>query len=318
MSMAWGIVSLSSMLLAISYLLLNFIIYKIAIISTVLILFALTGLVDTISRSRIQLSKIVVNTALTTALLIFSMEDDAVLENLSLLGERSPALNGHFALVSSLLFALASLYWIYYMVRIHLKIPSSLKFMSGINVLGAFLAGPVSALIFISGIIWYLPGLDYLLLSIGAIICTFAFSREPKLGYVLPFETYALIVFDRESGVPIYHYYWSDLINASFISGILKAISSILDESLNKGAVKSIRLDEAVVIINSIHSDRVAFALISSYRNTMINFALNEFAKDFTNKYREQLLRKIHKHSDYRDADKLIDKDFPFIITRTA
>lgn len=150
------------------------------ILSIIIVLYCLVGLLDFVSSGHIDPKKI--------ALVIYSFEEDAVRINHSLLGEVTLAMDGNFLKMASILFGLAGVFWFYYTLKIHINIPATDKKYSIVNLFGATLVGPRSAIVFASGIVWVLPGIDYLFLSSSALICTYALYKEPKLPHALPFR----------------------------------------------------------------------------------------------------------------------------------
>ena len=80
------------------------------------------------------------------------------------------------------------------MLKIYLLSPPSIKKYTLINLVGAIIAGPISAFIYVFGTNWYIPGLDYITITIGAILTAYAFLKEPKIGYVLQFKIMFLCI----------------------------------------------------------------------------------------------------------------------------
>ena len=102
------------------------------------------------------------------------------------------------------------------------------------------------------GLHFTLPGLWLLLLSIGIIPIAVAFITQPKLAYVLSFRVLRLIVFETKGSIPLFSHVWGsqhELTDEVLFSGMLLGITMILDESVQKGAVREIVLENGVLVL---------------------------------------------------------------------
>jgi len=318
MSAAWFFLWLGNLLLAIAYLTLNVTIYKIGVLATAPLTFFIVLLMDTISRETLDPRKLFIITIVSSFVLVFAFDENAVIMNTSALGEVAPALNGRFLIAGSSLFIISGVLWFYYMLQIHLKAPKKLKKISSINLIGATIAGPSAAIAFASGLVWILPGTDYMMIGIGALICTYSFVKQPKLGYVLPFKVSRLLAIDINTGLPVYSHTWEEegLIDSYLFSGAIHGITLILKESLHKGLVKEIRLEEGVLILKQPVIDYpIAFVLIASKTSAILHQALNIFASSFIKEYPKKMLEEIIHKAQPPSISKIVQNAFPFVVS---
>lgn len=314
MSLTWLFMSLSCIFLIASYVFMNFIIYRIAITLNIPITYSLMLLMDTISSEKVDIKKSILITINSTAMIIFAFSSDAVITNETGLNETTPALNGWFNLSGVTLFIISSGMWIYYMLKIHLQAPQSLKKYSTINMVGAIIAGAGGAIAFGTELVWFLPGTDYFFIAVGSLICSYAFIKQPKLGYVLPFKVHRIISINANGGIPVYTYSWdaSGLMDSTLFSGALQSISAILSESISRGAVKEITLDEGVLIIHKHTESPLIYVLITTKSSPILLHGLNLFQVEFTGKFGKDALGGVDL-SDSFEVEKLVKKCFPFL-----
>ncbi len=318
MSITWGSLVAGNLLLAIAYLTLDFELYRAGIIASAPLTFAIMALVDSVSRQKVDPLKLFVVTAASSALVIYAFEPGSIALNTSLLGEIDPALRGNFMVSGSLIFLLAGLMWLLYMGKIHFRAPPGIKKYSKINFAGAIIAGPGSIIAFATGFVWIIPGTDYLLIGIGAFLCAYAFAHQPKLGYVLPFNVYRLMVVDIEAGITLYTYDWdeSGLVDSFLFSGALQGVCTILQESVGKGSVQDIHFDQGVLVIQRVKDHPVAFVLIASRSSPILQDALQLFADRFVIEFGVQIKRDRTELTQFAATHSLVDTAFPFVVSR--
>jgi len=315
MFFTWFFLWLGNLLIGIAYLTFNFTIYRIGIVISAPLAFAIMGLVDSISREHIHALKLFIIATISTALFIFAFEVNSVSYNVSLLGETTLAMQGPFMITGSLTFIFSGLLWIYYMLKIHFHAPVSVKRYSSVNLIGAVLAGPGSFLAFSTGLIWIFPGSDYLLIGSGALLCAYAFWHQPELGYILTFKVFKLMCIKSESGVPIYSYDWDsrNIADPTLLSGAIQAISGILNEGLGKGFVKEVKFDEGMMLIHRTNDPALMVVLITSKSSPILVNGLTQFATDFQKEFKQELNAKLLELRCFLSADALIKKNFPFL-----
>ncbi|MHA1332334.1 MAG: hypothetical protein ACTSR2_14800, partial [Candidatus Hodarchaeales archaeon] len=276
MFLTWSFLLVGNFFLAIAYFTLDFTLYKLGVIASVPLMFSIMVLVDSLSRDHIDPFKLFIVSIIATSVLIFAFEPDAVILHQTLLDETTPSMQGNFMLFSSAVFIVSGFMWVYYMTKIHISAPKSIKKYSKINLSGALIAGPGSAIAFASGFVWIFPGTDYMLIGIGALLCSYSFVKQPKLGYVLPFNVYRLLVIDTNIGMPIYSFTWDshDLMDSLLFSGAFHGIIMILNESLSRGLVKEITLDQGKLLLKQADDIPLVFVLIASKSHLLLKQGL--------------------------------------------
>ncbi|MFX0101992.1 MAG: hypothetical protein ACFFCS_20675 [Candidatus Hodarchaeota archaeon] len=156
--------------------------------------------------------------------------------------------------------------------------------------------------------------LAFLTLYIGFLVIIWQFYKRRELGFVLPYHALRLMVVNVDSGIPIYSYTWDKrLSDEGLFSGMLQGITSILQESVNRGVVKEIILDNAVLIIERHGEFPIAFVLVSSRSTKMIRSALIAFKERFTSEFRVLLENLGNEVSVFSRSDDFINDIFPFL-----
>lgn len=317
MTITWASLGIGNLLIAKSYLTLDPIIYRVGIVGTAPLLFAIMLLVDWVSRESVDPRKLFIVTVISSCLFIFAFDTDSVNLQNSLIGELGPAMAGRFSMTGSIVFILAGLMWLFYMAKINMNSPRNIKFYSRINLIGAILAGPGSMAIFATGIVWILPGTDYFFIGLGALFCAIAFTKEPRLGYVLPFKVYRMQTIDIKSGILVHSYSWDEkgLGDSELFSGALTGISALLQETLGRGLIREISFENGILILLHPKGSPLAHVLISSKSSPILKRALEIYAHAFEGKF-ESLIKtqSFHNVGDYKSADELIKSSFPFVV----
>ena len=316
MSFTWFFMFIGTFFLAISYLTIDTTLYRFAILANAPLTFSIMFLVDSISRHHIDSKKLFITTIVTTCLLIFAFDSVAVILNVSSLGETAPALSGRFNIAGSSVFLLAGFYWLYYMTKIYINAPQSIKKDAKINLLGAIIAGPGAALAFASGFVWILPGIDYVCIAIGALTCAYAFYKQPKLGYVLPFKVYRLMAINSTNGLALFTYDWDkDVFDNQLFSSALFGISSILKESLGKGIVQEIEFEQGTLLLQNYEDYLVFFVLIANESRPILKKALEIFSNEFIKKFPNGVIRESLEISRFQEAESMLNDTFPFVVS---
>ncbi len=316
MFVTWFFLWIGNVLIGISYLTLDTQLYRVGIATSALLLFGIMLLVDSVSRDSVDARKLIVVTAAATALAILSLGPDVVTTSVSALGETGLAMTGGFAVAGSVVFLIAGAFWLYYMAMIHLRSPPVLKSYSSISLAGAILAGPGSILAFATGFVWIVPGTDYMLIGIGSFLTTYAFARQPKLAYVLPYKVFRLTAVDMESGLPMYTYTWDSegLVDETLFTGALVGINQLLNESVSRGAIKHIVFEQGVLMVDHRARWDAAFVLVATRSSPMLQRALTIFAEGFCERFGDQLLEDRSSPTNFEDGDVLVDSSFPFVV----
>ncbi len=315
MGMAWLFLVGGELLLAYSYLTLDLFVYRLGVIFGAPLLFSIVILLDSISRLDLDLWKFGVSVVVTTGLVITAFDEGSVGYNLSVIGEVGPILRGNFLFWGSLNFGLGGYLWLFYMVKLYMNSPESTRQYAKLALLSAILAGPGASLAFISGLVWIFPGSDYLVIGLASVLMAYAFHKEPKLAFILPFNVYSIYAIESESGINVYSYHWqkSKKVNDQLFTSAIQGISMVLSESLGEVTIRDIVLEEGHLVIQ--RSEDLTFILFVSEVSNVVIDALTEFVQQFLELHHSNPSNMIDS-THYDQADRIVDERFPFVVER--
>ncbi|MFX1294580.1 MAG: hypothetical protein ACFFD2_06980 [Promethearchaeota archaeon] len=265
-------------------------------------IFVLILFIDTISRERLDLVKILIFTNLVTAGAIFLFYDEVVMVNL---------IFGTFMFFQAIL-------WIYFTVKIYRKSPHSIKTDALILIIGGILFTLVPVIIeFLPdfGLNINIPFDTELSIGIGVLITAYIFKKQPKLAYILPFRASRLTIIDSTRGISIFDHFWvksfSSIDNELF-GGMIQGISGMLKETINRGNIRQIELEHATLLVYLDEKYPVAFVLLSNEFNKSLRLALKQFADRFYLEFSDKF-ENLSEVTQFEPASKLITEVFPFI-----
>ncbi|MHA1636886.1 MAG: hypothetical protein ACTSUB_02620 [Candidatus Thorarchaeota archaeon] len=98
----------------------------------------------------------------------------------------------------------------------------------------------------------------------------------------------------------------------TLFSGMLQGIAMILDESVRKGAVREIVLENGTLVLQRTYKYSVACVLVVSKSSRTLRHALDSFAEHFYEEY-SQFFDNTSKISNFRSASKLVEEHFGFV-----
>ncbi|NMC08035.1 MAG: hypothetical protein GYA24_22715 [Candidatus Lokiarchaeota archaeon] len=264
------------------------------------------ALVDSISRDGIEsrrFSIIIFLLGINTLVLLVPVDD--------------PALNLSYNMVISIGLFISS-YSLVSHVRIYLNVPDSLRRVAMINVIGALNVSVMYVVVNILESIFpnVMPPVSRLFEAVGAFLQTMMFSHNEQLFYVLPFKTQRLIVYDTIKGISLFTHEWSkegaQLIDEDLFSGILQGMSMIVNESIQKGHVREIKMERGVLLINYDNMHPLAFVIIASKSSIALNQGLASFRVKFVQRFTDALSRE-ERDIPVEPAELLVKECFPFI-----
>jgi hypothetical protein len=158
------------------------------------------------------------------------------------------------------------------------------------------------------------PGIMSILIGISSSLVLIAFAKEPKLGYFPP-RALRLLVVETKGGISLFTHTWragEQFVGEDLFSGMVHGISLFLQESLNKGNMREIRLDEATLIIQPIKNTPVACVLVASRASQALREALRRFATRFYDEFSDAF-GAFQNVDAFSPAAALIKECFPFI-----
>jgi len=264
-------------------------------------IFVLIIFIDTISRERIEPLKLLFLTNLVTLGIVFFIYDEADLTTL----------------IFFIIMLFQSFLFIYISIKIYNKSPQSMKRAALILIIGGIFFTLVPVLIEILpnlGIALNLPFETQLSVGIGAVIIAYIFKKQPKLAYVLPFRASRLTILDSIRGICIFNHIWdkSSKVDEDLFGGMMQGISGILKETVNRGNIRQIELEHAILLVYREEKYPVAFVLLSNEFNKSLRLALRQFAEKFYLTFADKF-DDLSKISQFNSASKLVEEVFPFI-----
>ena len=159
------------------------------------------------------------------------------------------------------------------------------------------------------------PGIATGSMALGLLIIAITFLKEPKLAYILPFKTYRILIQRTDSGTVLFQHDWNPLeteFSEKTFSGMMQAINTMFDKTINKGNVRKIKFDEAEITFKVSGEVPLACVLISSDSSITLRTSFNKFANDVF-KDCINIEKNDHSMNYYDNGIILLEKHFPFI-----
>ena len=275
--------------------------------------------VDSLTRNSIDLKKMMLITISSTAVVIFSFLPDAMIIETGtnpLTGKLIdyPTMSGNFKTVAMVHMFLIICVALYGSLKILIYSPIMLKLYAWLNFLGNITWGILPVLIQFTHFEDIIPGIATICMGVGVLIVAIVFIREPKLAYILRFKAYRIMIQRTNTGIIVFKHDWNPLeteFSENIFSGMMSAVSTMFDQTINKGNVRGIKFDEAEITF--IAGKELACILISSDSSITLRSSFDRFAKDV---FRDPTIEKnVHAVNNYDNGSFLVQKHFPFIST---
>jgi hypothetical protein len=252
---------------------------------------------------------------LTTAFVLVSMDPDAIhYEEFPGDASRAVYTTEFMAVVAALVLAVGVVF-VYIMVTMHINAPSSLKKHTRLGLVSGVALGIIVPSAMILGLRHYFPGIIMISVGLGLIPWIYAILNQPKVAYILPFKVFRLTVLDTQGGIPLFSHTWGtqdELADEALYSGMLQGIGMILDESVKKGAIREINLEDAVILMDKSIQYHVACVLLASKSTQTLRHALESFADEFFEKY-SGFFDLIGDLGKFAGATELVEEHFTFV-----
>ncbi len=272
--------------------------------------------VDSITRDSIDLFKMIITTVVSSAVVLLSFSPDAIIIETDAVSTY-PTMHGDFRTAALIQMIWLSAICFYGNLKVFLHTPKHLKFYSFFNVFGNYLWGIQPLWIQFVHLELKFPGIATGSMAIGILIVALVLIKEPKLAYILPFKVYRILIMDTKSGIILYKHDWNELKTESsenIFSGMLQAISTMFDHTINKGNVREINFDEAVLTLKISSKSPVACILISSSISRTLRSSFNDFSMEvFTDYENENLKEEPLIKGNYERGDTILENYFPFV-----
>ncbi|MBY9008670.1 MAG: hypothetical protein KGD74_02235 [Candidatus Lokiarchaeota archaeon] len=175
----------------------------------------------------------------------------------------------------------------FYLFKIYRVAPPNLKRNSLFSFIGGIIFS-ITPLIFLVGF-QQASGLLVLSTSIGMLtIVSAVFIKNPKLAFILPFKVIRLSAINSNSGILLFSHNWTaakEVKGDHLVSAMFQGIILILRESLGKGDIREINLENAIVIAQKSSTYPVFYILIATRTSKSLKNSLNSFIKHFEIKF---------------------------------
>lgn len=299
-----------------SYLFLSIILRKIGILFVTFVVLHAVKLVDSVSSNIVDWKKMGLFFTLFTATLITSFNENAVSVEPDIFEYQSVMTNGLYKYISLLSPGLSAVIMTFYFVKIHSKAPKTLRKYSRLTIIGACMGYFMAAAIAL-GINDEIPALLQILISISSILISYAIVKEPRLAFILPFKAIRLNVISTDTGIPIFNYTWNpdekhDLSDDALFSGLLHGINLFASQTINRGKIREIVLDNGILMLRSSIKYPIVCVLTATRSSKVLQQALDNFAFQFFEEY-NIYLDSEHNLEEFSSAVVLIKKHFPFV-----
>ena len=272
-------------------------------------------MIDSFTRDEVDPRKTIVLSIAATLLVYFSLQPDEIIVGMNSIGEPGIVLGPGVMGVGAILIILTGASFTYYMILMNREVPKNLRFGARLGLLSGIILAVLWPVGLGLGLHFTMPGLWLLLLSVGVIPIAIAFITQPKLAYVLPFRVLRLIVFETKGGVPLFSHVWGpqhELTDEVLFSGMLQGIAMILDESVQKGAVREIVLENGVLVLQRTYKFSVASVLVATKSSQTLRHAIDAFTEHFYAEY-SQFFDNPSEIQNFATASKLVDEHFGFV-----
>jgi hypothetical protein len=276
---------------------------------------ALFLLIDSFTRDEVDSRKTTVLSVAGTLLVYFSLQPEEIFVGVNTIEEPAIILGNGVMGVGAFLIILTGLSFMYYTILMNRLVPESLRLGARLGLLSGIILAVLWPVGLGLGLHFLYPGLWLLILSVGVIPIAVAIIRQPKLAYVLPFRVLRLIVLETKGGVPLFSHSWGTeegTTEEALFSGMLQGIAMILDESVRKGAVREIVLENGILVLQRTYKYSVASVLVATKSTQTLRYAIDAFTEHFYEDY-SQFFDDPSDIRNFASATELVDEHFSFV-----
>lgn len=195
------------------------------------------------------------------------------------------------------------------------KAPQELKRLVSQLLFGSILFSLVTTVFYAMGTInrMFNP-LGFIFHGIGALITIIVILKDPTIIYILPFKAYRLTVIETGEGTTLIKHDWAELRNLdeNIFSMLIQATRSVLNEIIDKGEVRKIDMDKAVLLVQHDIKYPIISVLVTSKSCKSLRYGLKKFHDQFVLNY-NSYFENFKDPSQFKEAVDLIDKIFEFV-----
>ena len=206
----------------------------------------------------------------------------------------------------------------YYFRKIYLHATPSLKKWARLALIGAYNFSIVIPCIVIFKIDKYVPiPAFFALMNIIAYLCIcIAFIKSPRLAFILPSRLARITIFETTGGLPLYSYKWESegqqiAADGDLFTSMIHGVSLLMKESVNRGKIRDIRLDDGILMLYHHEKYPIAVVLIATRYTRFLQECLKQFLDSFIEQ-NESKLQNVYEISQFIGSEKLVDQYFSF------
>ncbi|HMF34384.1 MAG TPA: hypothetical protein VKK79_23380 [Candidatus Lokiarchaeia archaeon] len=158
---------------------------------------------------------------------------------------------------------------------------------------------------------YFIAALAY---AVFSLVIFFALRKNPTLFSYIPVELFRVAVLQATSGIGLFTYTasaGSRFVDDDLFSGMIQGLSAILRESMRKGHVKQIELEQAVVLFLHDAAQDLVFVVVASKVTKTLKDCLENFRRAFIDQFADAI-RTPANVDQFAPAETLIHKHFPF------
>jgi hypothetical protein len=217
-------------------------------------------------------------------------------------------------------------WWLLVTAKILRNSPSYLKSHSIVLFVAAIFFSLVPQILVGFRLTTLIPGIDTIPLVTGILITTIVMIKKPQLGYILPFKALKLAVVSSSNSFLLFLHKWhkvddeiltqedvkAEELDDSLFSGMLYGISLFIRQTIQRGEVKEVFTDDAVLMVHHHKEHPVLFVLLATNATKSLRNAFKVFINQFIAAY-SQSFYSLYDQSDFQTANELINHIFPFI-----
>ncbi len=157
--------------------------------------------------------------------------------------------------------------------------------------------------------------LEYVPTALAWLFFALGIHQNPGVIYVLPFKAIRLTVLSTDSGIQLFSHTWQSgghIVNEDLFTGMLQGINVIVQESVNRGEIRELLLENAVFIFRRNAQYPIAFVLVTSKSSRVLRESLQAFGAEFITIFEKDLARP-NMSDTFNGATELIKKYFPYL-----
>ncbi len=146
-------------------------------------------------------------------------------------------------------------------------------------------------------------------------LMTYAVVKQQKLAFILPFKLHRLAVIETKGGVPLFSHVWGTsekALDEDLFSSALQGINIFVKQSMGKGNLREINLEDAVLLVQRSEKFPVACVLLASKSSRTLRDSLQLFAAQFFIQY-ESFLASPSDTGQFASATSLVERYFNFV-----